>query len=567
MTNPYAQFSPKTDNPYAKYALPAKPGAGAEYDPSSEGTADYVPRQFTAGEKTARAVGATAQGANDALYGTVLAPLDASGWVAKKLGLVSPDAEPPSRTVTNFLASIPGKIGFASKDAAPRIEPAGATEKTLYGLGEGVGNALSIAVPAGAVANAARAGTVTSGVARTLATQPVMQTIAGGVGGAVGAATDNPWLGLAASAAVPVAASVGRAALMSPFQNQLAPQEQRLVQAANAEGIPLTPAQRTGSRSLRALEDVMVKTPGSSGRMGEVVANQRQQFNRAALERAGVQATDASPDTIDAAFHTLGNQFDSLARQTTLNVDRQFGQDIANAANQYGRRLPSDVAPVFQSYMDDLMPDIQAANTGGNPQIAGDVYATIRSDIGRRIRANANRPDLQEALGAVQTALDDAVTRSTSGPLQQAWQEVRRQYQALMTIDKAMGGGTQADRAAGNIPLGALKGAVKQADPRGYARGRGQMNELSRVGDFIGQRVPDSGTPVRQMLLNPLEWPMVGVMNVLSRAYNSPTGQAYLTNNLTGRTDFPAWAAGELARQGSEEIRGGRNALSQRGGR
>lgn len=554
--------------PWEKYALPAKPGPWAKYEPApSGGVQDWEPRQFTSGEKAGRVVGAAAQGASDALYSAALAPLDISGWAAKKLGLASPDAEAPSRQVTNFLASIPGRLGLTSKNGPTRIDPATSTERTAQGLGEGVGNALSIIAPASLIANAARAGTVTQGVANVLATQPLMQTVAGGVGGAVTGATDNPWLGLAAGAAVPVAASLGRGALMSPFQNRLTAQEQRLATAAGNEGIPLTPAQRTGSPALRSLEDVMVKTPGSSGRMGEMVANQRQQFNRATLERAGVNSTDASPDTIDAAFRTLGNQFDTLARQTTLNVDAQFARDIQTAYADYGRRLPTDVARTFESYMNDLAPMLQAAARGQNPQITGEVYQTIRSDIGRRIRSAGKNPDLQEALGAIQTALDDAATRSTSGPLQQAWQEVRREYQALKTIDKAMGGGTQADRAAGNVPLGALKGAVKQADPSGYARGRGQLNELSRVGDFIGQRVPDSGTATRQLALNPLEWPMIGVMNLLSRAYTSPGGQAYLTNNLVGNTDFTAYAAGELARQAAEEIRGGRNALSQRGGR
>lgn len=565
MANPYAEYAPKADNPYAKYALPDKPQP-MTYDPAGgAGVQDWEPRQFTDGEKAGRVVGAGAQGVSDALYGAALAPLDISGWAAKKLGIVSQDAEAPSRQVTNFLASIPGKLGITSADGPTRVEPASRAEKIAQGLGEGVGNALSIIAPASIVANTARAGTATQGVASTLAAQPVMQTVAGGVGGAVTGATDNPWLGLAASAAVPVAASVGRGALMSPFQNQLTPQEQRLATAAGNEGIPLTPAQRTGSPALRSFEDVMAKTPGSSARMGNMITEQRQQFNRAALERAGVNATDASPDTIDQAFRTLGNQFDTLAQQTTINVDRQFAQDILGVANDYGRRLPTDVSRVFNSYVDDLLPLMQQTAAGANPQIAGEVYQRIRSDIGRRIRTAGKNPDLQEALGALQTALDDAATRSTSGPLQQAWQEVRRQYQALVTIDKAMGGGTQADRAAGNIPLGALKGAVKQADPQGYGRGRGQLNELSRIGDSIGQRVPDSGTATRQLALNPLEWPMIGVMNLLSRAYTSPTGQAYLTNNMVGNTDFTAYAAGELARQASEEARGGQNALSRRG--
>jgi hypothetical protein len=487
-------------------------------------------------------------------------------WGLRQLGVDATNPIGGSESIKkgiSYVASLPGKVGLTTEDAPTRIEPVTTGERTAYGVGEGVGNALSVLVPAGAVAGTARAGTATQGVANALASQPITQLVAGATAGGVTGATDNPWLGLAAGAAVPIAASVGRG-IISPTTNRLSPQEARIVQTADAEGVRLTPAQRTGSPALKGIEGTMAGTPGPSGPMQRALNNQRADFNRAVLTRAGITADDASPETVARAFQNVGQTFDDLAARTTLNVDNQFTNAVQRVAQDYGRRLETNVAPIFQSYMDDIAQLTQATAQGQNPQIAGEIYSRIRSDIGRTIRANGRNPDLQRALGGIQDALDDVVERSASGALRQEWRETRRQYQALMTIDKAMQGGTQADRSAGNVPLNALRQAVAQGDRAGYSRGRGQLNELSRVGDFIGQRIPDSGTAGREAVLNPLKWPVMGGMNAFSRFYNSPAGQAYFTNQVAGPTDFRALYAAQAAQQALEEANGN-NALA--GGR
>ncbi len=139
--------------------------------------------------------------------------------------------------------------------------------------------------------------------------------------------------------------------------------------------------------------------------------------------------------------------------------------------------------------------------------------------------------------------------RSTSGPLKQEWKDARRQYQALMTVDKAMQGGTQGDRTAANIPFGALKGAVAQGDRAGFSRGRGQLNELARVGDFLADKIPDSGTVTRGMVANPLNWPIMLGAAGAGRAYNNQLIQKYLTNQAAGPTNFNALYGGEAARR------------------
>ena len=136
-----------------------------------------------------------------------------------------------------------------------------------------------------------------------------------------------------------------------------------------------------------------------------------------------------------------------------------------------------------------------------------------------------------------------------------------------MTIDKSMQGGTAANRSGGDIPFGSLKGAVAGGDKAGYARGRGQLNELSRVGDFLSDKVPDSGTVTRAMVANPLAWGPLVAGGIASKIYNTAAGQAYLKNQLVGRANLPALSGSEAAQQGLEQGTGGENALRLRGRR
>jgi hypothetical protein len=568
MSPPWEKYA-KAEGPWTKYAAPATGEGGVQ---------DWEPEDYSTGDKVKRKVGLGAQGVNDAIANTVGAPVDAVAWGLRQLGVPVDKPIGGSDSIKagiDYAATLPGRIheftdilrpkkGTLTDDRTSRIEPVTTGERTAYGVGEGVGNALSVMVPAAAVANTARAGTVTQGVANALASQPITQLVAGATAGGVTGATDNPWLGLAAGAAVPLAASVGRG-IVSPTTSRLTPQEQRIVQTADREGVRLTPAQRTGSPALKGIEGTMAGTPGPSGPMQRALSNQRTDLNKAVLAKAGVTADDASPETVNRAFKNIGQTFDDLAERTTLKVDTKFADKIEGVARDYGRRLETNVAGIFQSYMDDLAPLVKSIREGGNdPQMAGEIYKRIRSDIGRTIRTNNRNPDLQEALRGIQNAMDDVVERSASGALRQEWRDTRRQYQALMTIDKAMQGGTQADRSAGNVPLNALRQAVAQGDRAGYSRGRGQLNELSRVGDFIGQRIPDSGTAGREAVLNPLKWPVMGGMNVFARGYNSPAGNAYFTNQLAGPTDFRGLYSGLAARQALEEANGN-NALA--GGR
>lgn len=544
MSGPWERFAEGEAGPWKRFEE-AKP----QLQPASPG------------DPVARVVGSGIRGVNQALYGAPAAlldvaalPFEGSAALTNALGLSSgPSAVGETlRTTAKGLRAAPDAIANAAGAAigiGPQdFEPKTRAEKVAGKVGEYTGNVLASLVPAAAVARYATPGTVTQGVAQTLASQPVAQIASGVVGGATEGYTDSAIAGTLASLATPLALAGVRRSL-TPVGNRLSDQENRLIAAAQQEGIPLTPAQATGNPTLKTAEATMATLPLSSGPMERTFRNQRQAFNRAVLERAGVQANEASPDTLNRAFAQIGQEFDNLSAQTVVNVDRQFAQDIADVTQRYGRRLDSNVSGIFRSYIEDIYPALKAASQpGARPQIAGDIYKNTREDLGRSIRGAGQNPPLQRALQGLQDALDDAVERSTSGGLRDAWQDVRRRYSALMTVDRAMQGGTQADRAAGNIPFSGLKQAVQQSDPRGFSRGRGQLNELARVGEYLSNKVPDSGTVPRGQMANLLTGGALfgGVSTAgagipaaaaaaltpwaASRLYNSPLMYRYLTN-------------------------------------
>lgn len=535
----------------------------------------------SAGVRALRGAEFAARGFMDSAAETIAAPFDLVNRGLRAIGVPIPGQNGGVAAGLKRGTQAVGEVVSAPANAALQAAgvdmgqqtPEGAGERFAYGAGRGVADAASIALPAAGVARMSRPGTVTAGTAQALASQPVTQAFSGAVGGGVGEATDSPLAGFAAAVAAPLGVAGLRRAV-SPVTMNLTPEEARRAAIAKQYGIDLTPGQQTGSRPLQALESSFAQLPFSSGRQNAIYDAQRTGFNRAALSKAGVNADRVSPEVLDRAFTELGKRFDDLAARTTVRPDAQFGQDIAAVANNYGRRLPTDVAPVFNSYMADLDPLLQAAAKGQNPQIDGRTFQNISSNLARAARNARNRPELQDALNSLRGALDDALERSaaqganpqiprlpgaggSNANLADEWREARRQYRNLLMIDEAAGAGTQADRAAGNLSFGAMRAAVDRADPRGFARGRGEMADIAQLGDFLAQKIPNSGTPERQAAMRIAQGGMgagglggamafgadpllaagltagaLAMPPILQGAMNSSAGRAYLTNQF-----------------------------------
>lgn len=293
------------------------------------------------------------------------------------------------------------------------------------------------------------------------------------------------------------------ARLRTPFPNP-SPERARMVQVLEREGIDLTAGDRTGSKPLRWAESAANDVPLSGHRIGATKEMQGEQFTRAVLRRAGIDAPRATDDVIDGAFRRLGAEFDTFAQYAAVPVTPQLSGRINNIARQYERVTePSLVNPLVRSIADDISQIYQTNNRSIMPaMLDARRYSAWRSDIGAAARATSD-PRTERALYDMQRLLDDAAEASLRqrggfrfNGLADRMREARREYRNLLTIAKARGAGE--DAAVGIINPRQLQQAAKQMEGwQGYSRGRGDFTELARAGNAVLAPLPNSGTPAR----------------------------------------------------------------------
>lgn len=527
------------------------------------------------GEEILRKAQLGAKGFNDSVAGTLGALPDAAAWGINKVGQAFGAKEPlVSDPVggSDFWKRTFRTVGKPEGELYKSLNinvggetPETTTEKFIYGAGKGVGDAASIALPSAAIANIARPGTMTQAVAQTLASQPVLQGVSGAVGGGVGEATDNPLLGIAASLAVPLGYAAARK-MVTPTTIRLDDQERAIVAAAKSEGIPLNIEQQTGNKTVAAINSVLRKLPFSSDLAQNADDATRQAFNRAVLRRAGVNANAATPEVLDDAFRLAGQSFDDLVAKTPqIALAKPFFDKVDDVVASYGRRLPSNVATVFQSFVDDIGAAKTAANQpGATVSIDSATYKRIYSDMARVMRGSNDR-ELVSAVGQLKNALDDAMTAAVPKELASDWKDVRKAYAALTTISRAMAKAPQGAEASGNIPFGAFRNEVRRGDPIRYARGRGDLNQLARIGGYLADKVPDSGTAQRSLIQSALTGggvgsgvgaamgnPILGAVAGLAGppvaygALNNPVTRGWLTNQMLPGSGVDAGAMGGI---------------------
>lgn len=485
-------------------------------------------------DKLARGATMPAAGFNESLATTVGALPDMVGAGMRAVGL--PSSKPGQYTdwARQGIQAITGKPPA----------PENTTERLLHGAGRGVGDAASVFIPATIAARASKAGSVARGVNEALSSQPVMQSVAGGVGQATAEATESPAAGFLASLAVPVGAAVGRRAVTpAPIPDARRP----IVDIAEREGIPLSIGQRSDSPPFRWADTVFRNYPTTAGAQGAVDDAARVAFNRAAGSKAGVAADRLTPEVMSGHADDLGRRFEEAASRLTVNLDNTLLNDLQAVTARYGDKLPSQQKPVFSAYINDIL---NSGNTMGGLE-----YQVARSDLTRQARAMTRTdPFLGNALRGVRNALDDAAERSMPSPeAARDWSALRREYANFRTIEKALSGAGERV-AEGNVSPAMLRQAINQGDPRAYAMGRGDLSDLARLGQVV-KDMPQSGTSPQQNMTRLLTMggvgggaagagaatgidPMtsaaaaLGVPLVMQKAYQSPWVQSYLRNQL-----------------------------------
>lgn len=522
------------------------------------------PQQRRTGEKIMRGVGLFGQGMNNAIGATMGAPVDAANWMMKQPARMLPE------NVRGMLPDLPPS-GFYTGAAQGALNafgrndtPETPVERNLMATGEGVGNAASVFLPA---AVASQAPGMVGRVASTMAANPIMQATAGGVGGSVTQATDSPVAGAAAALAVPLSVMAARG-LVSPGGVRPSAEQRRLVDVAAAEGIPLTPGQTTGSRPLRTVESVFATLPSTAGAQEARNQTQREAFNRAAMTRAGVAGENlATPEVLQTARERIGGEIGQIAARNEMQVNAGVMQNVQQIATDARRYLPADKARPVLNRVADFIDKIDTRNF----RVNGEAYAKLDSALSTQIRAESDG-NVRNVLQNLRDALRQGMDASISGADADAWQLARRQYANLSLIARAMNS-PNASTAAGNIPPASLSQALASGPQRNYAFGRGDMNDLTRVGRaFIQDAVPNSGTPERMFIQGLLSGAPAGAVTgdlgsavsaaalglaaprVAQAAYYSPLMQQYLTNQLATRA-LPQITPGLMTSIGAGQAR------------
>lgn len=479
-----AEFPAGTSPETIKAALQAKYGAPKPQRSFGEQAA-RVAGNFGGGfnRSAVETVGALPEMVNSAVQRMNINMADLPGFPGRPPRDRRPVGVEPgtyTRAIQNALDSVIG--------TAPT--PENTVERFAHGAGRGAADALAVSSGAAGVANLAT-GPVTRGVASTMASTPVAQTVYGAAGGGVGEATGSPALGVATSIAGPLAAGLARNAV-APGGIRLNAEQRRLAALLAREGVNLTPAQATGSTPLKIIDAVSENLPLTAGRMRDINQGQREAFTAAAMRAAGENSTSASPDAIQAARQRLGSEFNRLSQGRTVPLGQRVTQaltDIDAAQSELRGVVPTES-------IDRMVQGATAMVANGS--IKGETAQRLRSELTKAAKdaANSQNTRLADALRTFRDAIDDSIRDALTPAEAGAWDTARRQYANLKVIERGMSG-SGAEAASGTLPPNALRSAVGQANRNNYAAGAGDLNDLARAGQAFLRPVPSSGTAER----------------------------------------------------------------------
>lgn len=315
------------------------------------------------------------------------------------------------------------------------------------------------------------------------------------------------------------------------------PEHNRHVQYLRSEGVEPSAAQATGARPLKWAEQAAQDVPFGPGMRH--VERRAEQYTRAALRRAGIDAPRATDEVLNEAFTRLGDVFETVGSRAVLRPNQRSQASV--------RQMMRDVQDYFDTTAEVArVPAIaQAAGEIAEAyrfrQITGPMYTAWRSQLSRLARNMKGQPEAQRAMNNIVQRLDDIMAPGLPAASRQQLETARREYRNLLAIEDAAGRAGEG-AAQGLISPSALRNAVKKQNPRSYTRGRGDLAQLARSGEAILKELPQSGTAPRAMamgLLTGLGGGTAGPVGALgaiaapalgARALTNPMVQRYLSN-------------------------------------
>jgi hypothetical protein len=363
------------------------------------------------------------------------------------------------------------------------------------------------------------AGPVAAAVPGVAAASLPIRMLAGAVGGgAAGALTPTEvppegdfWQEKEKQAALGAAGGTIVPVITGGIARMIAPRTAPAVTTLMNSGVTPTPGQILGGVSNR-IEEAAQSIPFVGDAIKAARARAVEDLNRAAINRALAPIGESlNPDTplgrqaISEMHDKITANYDQLVPQLNVRVDQPFVQGLSGPVTQARARL-SD--PAQQQFDRILKNDIfnKFDPQGG---MAGEDFKVADSELKRQIRSYSNSSvasdrDVGRALSEVHSQMSDLLKRSNPARAP----ELDAADEAYANAVRVEGAAAKPGGDQGVFTPAQLLQSIRQTDPTlrkgAFARGEALMQDLGDTAkSVLGNKVPDSGTPLRAMVAGP----------------------------------------------------------------
>lgn len=297
-------------------------------------------------------------------------------------------------------------------------------------------DALATAVGSGGLKTGADLSTLAN-----LATRTAGGAVSGGATAGL-VAPDTASTGALIGGALPgvaLAAGAGGRALRNSVAGRVAPEVAALAEKAKALGIDIPADRLVSSKPLDALASGLRYTPFS----GRQAAEDRMAAQLdAAVSRTFGQTGSNVNKALSQAQAKLGGEFERTLRENTVNLDKNMLEGLAAVYNDAERNLGADALKPIAGAIDELI------SKAPNGVIEGQAAYNIKKNLDRISARNTNEAYHAKDLRGV---LMDALDRSLGPDKAAAFAQTRKEYGAMLTIEKLAPNGADTTLSAARL--------------------------------------------------------------------------------------------------------------------
>lgn len=337
--------------------------------------------------------------------------------------------------------------------------------------------------------------------------------------------------------------------IVSPTGGEITGQTKKALQLLSDEGVFPSAGQATGSKSAMLMEE------GSAA--GQALQEQAlRNFTKAAFKRIGVTKFDNLGSDMEAAYRRIGNDLDLTIGAVKPKIERQDAVDLARVLERYSGQASEMLrSPVFEEAAKSF---VQAYRSG--QPISTEQIRYLHQTLNPLTRRG---DETGVAAREMMPVIKDVIFRALPKDARKQWVNANKEYRDFLALESAL---AKRDNVAGALitPAALAQSTRSVFGQRAFVFGKNDLSELAQAGQLALKQQGTSNTAERLMAQAPtVSAGTLGAagMDVLSgspvgnnaalygaalgmagiparnRAMATPTGQAYLRNQLIGELD------------------------------